>query len=199
MQKLIITLLCTSITGIAFGFSGERTGTGKNADEPSEVHSIESDQQKALNRAIAEITQALDEQNNDLKGKIHKIFITQSTSAQPYASYYQQIATRIERIGNTHFPAHNGKKLYGELVVYIPITENGQLYQKDGGHRIEKSSGNEHLDKKALEIVRMSVPFPRFRGENLASDQQEVRVIISRFNFTYSDRIKFQRDLPPFP
>ena len=199
MQKLIMILLCISITGIAFGFKGENQATGKNADKPSESQSVESDQQIALNRAIAEITQAIDEQTNDLKGKIRKVFITPSTSQPVYASYYQQIAARIEQMGDAHFPAHEGKKLYGELIVYIPVAENGKLHQKDGGARIEKSSGNPILDKKALEIVNMSVPFPRFRGEGLAKNEMEVRVIITKFKFRDDDPIKRQKDLPPLP
>jgi hypothetical protein len=56
--------------------------------------------------------------------------------------YYKAMQKRVEEVGTLNFPQQNGRKLYGELVVYIPVFQDGSIYQKEGGPRIERSSGN---------------------------------------------------------
>jgi protein TonB len=34
---------------------------------------------------------------------------------------------RIEEFGTLNFPRKDGKKMYGELIVYIPIFQDGDL------------------------------------------------------------------------
>jgi protein TonB len=43
--------------------------------------------------------------------------------------------------------------------VYIPIFQDGTIYEKEGGPRIEKSSGNKALDKAALRNRAQSAPW----------------------------------------
>jgi protein TonB len=97
---------------------------------------------------------------------------------------------RIEEMGTLNFPSKNGRKLYGELVVYIPVFQDGSIYEKDGGVRIEKSSGNDALDAAALAIVRRAAPFGKFPPNMLSSERDDLWVIITRFKFTREDKME---------
>jgi protein TonB len=92
---------------------------------------------------------------------------------------------RIEDMGTLQFPEKNGKKLYGELIVYIPIFQDGSIYEKEGGPRIEKSSGNPSLDKAALRIVRHAAPFGNFPQNMRSTDKDDLWIVITRFKFTH--------------
>ncbi|MBY0242488.1 MAG: TonB C-terminal domain-containing protein [Burkholderiaceae bacterium] len=141
---------------------------------------------KAIARRAAEITQVIEDQNKRPK----KTFITPSTREVGYASYYKTMQKRIEEMGTLNFPAKNGRKLYGELVVYIPVFQDGSIYEKDGGVRIEKSSGNDALDAAAMAIVRRSAPFGKFPPNMLSSERDDLWVIITRFKFTREDKME---------
>jgi protein TonB len=141
---------------------------------------------KAIARATAEISQTIDDQNKRPK----KTFISPSTREVGYAMYYKTMQKRVEEVGTLNFPQQNGRKLYGELVIYIPVFQDGTIYQKDGGARVEKSSGNPALDRKALDIVRRSAPFGRFPRNMLSNDKDDLWVIITRFKFTREEKME---------
>lgn len=144
------------------------------------------DSSKAIARRAAEITQVIEDQNK----RPRKTFITPSTREVGYASYYKTMQKRIEEMGTLNFPSKNGRKLYGELVVYIPVFQDGSIYEKDGGVRIEKSSGNDALDAAALAIVRRAAPFGKFPPNMLSSERDDLWVIITRFKFTREDKME---------
>jgi protein TonB len=141
----------------------------------------ETDTTKAITRMAAEISQSIENQNK----RPRKTFITPSTKAVGYALYYKAMQKRIEDIGTMQFPEKNGKKLYGELIVYIPIFQDGSIYEKEGGPRIEKSSGNASLDKAALKIVRHAAPFGTFPPNMRSRDKDDLWIVITRFKFTH--------------
>jgi periplasmic protein TonB len=141
---------------------------------------------KAIARMAAEISQTVEEQNK----RPRKTFITPSTQEVGYAMYYKTLQKRIEDIGTLNFPQKNGRKMYGELVVYIPIFQDGTIYQKDGGARVERSSGNPALDAAALTIVRRAAPFGRFPPNMLSSDKDDLWVVITRFKFTREEKME---------
>lgn len=144
------------------------------------------DSQRALARAIAEITQTVEDQNK----RPRKTFITPSTQAVGYAVYYKSFQKRVEDIGTLNFPQQGGKKMYGELMVYIPIFQDGTIYEKEGGARVEKSSGNLELDKAALRIVRRAAPFGKFPPNMRSGDRDDLWIIITRFKFTLEDTLQ---------
>jgi protein TonB len=76
------------------------------------------------------------------------------------------------------------------MVLYIPIYQDGSLYQKDGGPRIERSSGNPLLDQAALRIVARAAPFGRFPPNMRSSGRDDVWEIITRFNFTHEQELQ---------
>ncbi len=83
-----------------------------------------------------------------------------------------------------HFPEREGKKLYGELIVYIPVFQDGSIYEKEGGPRIERSSGSVALDQAALAIIRRAAPFGNFPAELRRDGKAHVWEIVTRFHFT---------------
>ena len=98
--------------------------------------------------------------------------------------YYKKFQERIERIGTLNFPQKNGQKLYGELIVTIPIFQDGSIYEKEGGPRVDQSSGNPALDSAALRIVRRSAPFGHFPKKMRSNDKDDLWIVVTRFKFT---------------
>ena len=144
------------------------------------------DTSKALARMAAEISQTIEDQNK----RPRKTFITPSTQKVGYAMYYKELQKRVEDFGTVHFPQKDGKKLYGELIIYIPIFQDGSIYEKDGGPRVEKSSGNQALDKAALRIVRHAAPFGKFPQNMRSNDKDDLWVVITRFKFTREQQLE---------
>jgi protein TonB len=160
--------------------------TEKDKPDPTRTGADLLESSKAIARATAEISTLIEDQNKRPK----KTYITPSTQEVGYAMYYKAMQKRVEEIGTLNFPQVEGRKIYGELVVYIPIFQDGTIYLKDGGVRIEKTSGNPALDKAALAIVRRAAPFGRFPPNMLSSDKDDLWVIITRFKFTRDEKLE---------
>ena len=144
------------------------------------------DTTKAIARMTAEITQRISDENK----RPRKTFISPSTREVGYAMYYKAMQRRIEETGTLNFPQQNGHKLYGELVVYIPVFQDGSIYEKEGGPHVERSSGNPALDKAALQIVRRSAPFGKFPANMRSSDKDDLWIVITRFKFTREEKLQ---------
>ena len=160
--------------------------TEQDKPDPTRLGADLIESSKAIARTAAEITQRIEDENK----RPRKTFITPSTREVGYAMYYKTMQKRVEEVGTLNFPQKNGRKMYGELVVYIPIFQDGTIYEKDGGLRVEKSSGNADLDKAALAIVRRASPFGKFPPNMMSSDRDDVWVIITRFKFTREERME---------
>ena len=160
------------------------TETSRKIVQPHATDMLES--ARALLRREAEIARSIEDYNKRPK----KTQVTPSTREVGYAAYYKSLQERIERIGTFNFPQKDGKKLYGQMVVYIPIYQDGTLYMKEGGPRIERSSGNPDLDQAALAIVRRAAPFGRFPDNMRSSGRDDVWEVITRFNFTRDDALQ---------
>ena len=137
----------------------------------------------ALARREAEIARNVADYNK----RPLKTQLTPNTREVAYALYYTALQKQIEQTGTRYFPQQDGKKIYGELIVYIPVYQNGSLYDKEGGPRIERSSGNPMLDRAALAIVRRAAPFGHFPRSTTADGKTHVWEIITRFKFTRDD------------
>lgn len=144
---------------------------------------------KAIARRVAEISETIEDQNK----RPRKTMITPSTREVGYATYYKTMQKRIEDIGTLNFPNVNGRKLYGQLMLSIPVFQDGSIYEKDGGIKVERSSGNPALDEAAIRIVKRSAPFGKFPPNMLSNDKDDLWVIITTFKFTRDD--KLQADL----
>ena len=156
----------------------------KEAPRPEGADDIEST--KVVARREAEISKQIEDYNKRPK----KTQITPSTQEVGYAMYYKALQDRIEKIGTLNFPQQNGKKLYGELLIYIPVYQDGTIYERDGGPRIERSSGIAALDNAAMRIVRRAAPFGVFPANMRSSEKEDVWEIITRFKFTREDALQ---------
>ena len=108
--------------------------------------------------------------------------------------YWKSAARRIEDCGTRHFPAQDGKRLYGKGVFIIKIDMQGRLLNID----IADSSGSKFLDTELRRIITASAPFGRppaiVRND---SDARALKVgIVQRFSFLRDDRA-LPLDLPP--
>ena len=157
-----------------------------NPAPPTPAAPDDNENARALARAEAEINRQIEDYNK----RPRKTQITPSTREVGYAMYYSQLQKRIENIGTLNFPQQNGKKLYGELVIYIPVFQDGTIYEKEGGPRIERPSGNPALDEAALRIVRRAAPFGRFPDNMRTTGKDDVWEIITRFKFTRDDAVQ---------
>lgn len=160
--------------------------TEKSKAEPTAVGADLLETSKAIARQSAEISQTIEDQNK----RPRKTFISPSTQAVGYATYYKTLQKRVEDMGTLNFPQQNGRKLYGELILNIPVFQDGTIYQKEGGITVEKSSGNPALDAAAIAIVRRSAPFGRFPPNMLSKDKDDLWVIITRFKFTRDEKLE---------
>ncbi|MDR0934356.1 MAG: TonB family protein [Burkholderiaceae bacterium] len=160
-------------------------------EKPSEKDSADASvkQQAASQETIAGRAAAIDRNIETQGSQPKKIHITPRTREVGYAMYYKAIQRKIEGVGTLNFPQRNGRKLYGELTVYIPVAPDGSLYDKEGGPRVEQSSGSRALDNAALRIVRLSAPFGPF-PRKMRMEVNEVWVIVTRFRFTREDALK---------
>lgn len=160
--------------------------TDKDKPDPTRTGADELDTARQIARMTAEITQTIEDQNKRPK----RTHISPSTRQVGYALYYKAMQKQVEEVGTLNFPQQNGKKLYGELVVSIPVFQDGSLYQKEGGPRIERSSGNPALDKAALEIVRRAAPFGAFPQNMRTAGKDDLWIVITRFTFTREEKVK---------
>lgn len=140
----------------------------------------------AVARMEAEVARNMEEYNKRPK----KTQITARTREASQAMYYKALQEKIERLGTLNFPQEDGKKLYGELIVYIPIFQDGSIYEKDGGVQIEHGSGNPSLDRAALAIVRRSAPFGRFPDKMRSTGKDDVWEVITHFRFTHEKTLQ---------
>jgi periplasmic protein TonB len=154
--------------------------------DPSKSGADSVDTAKTIARMSAEITQRIADENK----RPRKTFISPSTREVGYAMYYKAMQKRIEETGTLNFPQQGGHKLYGELVVYIPVFQDGTIYEKEGGPHVERSSGSAALDRAALQIVRRAAPFGAFPANMRSSDKDDLWIVITRFKFTREEKLQ---------
>jgi protein TonB len=161
--------------------------TEKDKPDPNRTGADVIETTKAIARATAEIADRIEDQNRRPK----KTFFGPNTREVGYAIYYKQMQKRVEEVGTLNFPQQAGRKLYGELVMTIPIFQDGTLYMKEGGPRVEgKGSGTPALDKAALAIVRRAAPFGKFPRNMRTAGRNDVWVVVTRFRFTRQQKLE---------
>jgi protein TonB len=129
---------------------------------------------------LAEIEKRINAQNQ----RPRKRFISPATSETVYALYYDGLRRKIEDRGTRNFPMHNGRKLYGELIMNIVIDARGQVVDTE----IVRTSGSRVLDSRAAAIVRAAAPFGAFTSSMQREADQ--LVVTSRFRFTRDDGLE---------
>jgi len=76
------------------------------------------------------------------------------------------------------------------LVVSVPIYQDGSIYKRDGGLRIERSSNVSGLDAAALRIIERAAPFGRFPDNMRSSDKDDVWEVIVTMDFSREGQLE---------
>ena len=160
--------------------------TEDNKPDPLASGSDLLESSKAIARRAAEISETIEDQNK----RPRKTFLSPSTRGVGYAMYYKTLQKRIEDVGTLNFPQKNGRKLYGQLVLSIPVFQDGTIYTKEGDIEVTTSSKNPALDQAAIDIVRRAAPFGKFPANMRSSDRDDLWVIVTTFRFTRDDKLE---------
>lgn len=126
------------------------------ADSPQPGASEEETRQQ-LSRTQAEIAKQI----SDYQKRPRKHHFMPSTSEYRYARYVEDWRSRVEKIGNEHYPDEARGKLYGTLRMTVAVRKDGSLVEAT----LEQSSGSPVLDRAARRIVNMAAPYPPFPPE----------------------------------
>jgi protein TonB len=164
----------------------------KDNDKPDPVRtgSDVMESSKAMARKEAEIFARIEDENK----RPRKTHMSPSTMQVSYAQYYSEMTHRIEEIGTLNFPQKDGVKQYGQVLISIPVFQDGTIYDRDGGIKVERSSGNAHLDKAAVTIVRRSAPFGRFPQKmRTAQEGGDIFVLTTTFKFARNNTLETER------
>jgi protein TonB len=126
------------------------------ADSPQPGASEEETRQQ-LARTQAEIAKQI----SDYQKRPRKHHFMPSTSEYRYARYVEDWRSRVEKIGNEHYPDEARGKVYGTLRMTVAVRKDGSLVEAT----LEQSSGSPVLDRAARRIVNMAAPYPPFPPE----------------------------------
>ena len=107
-----------------------------------------------LARMQAEIARQI----SDYQKRPRRHHFMPSASEYRFARYVEDWRTRIEKIGNEHYPDDARGKIYGSLRMTVAIRKDGSLADAI----IEDSSGTQVLDRAARRIVKLASPYPPF-------------------------------------
>lgn len=147
-------------------------------------HSPEQAEREQKRRQLIKLLAAIERRINQENERPKKRYVSPATREVVYAIYYDHLRRAIEDKGTENFPEVDGKKLYGELLMSVTVNRDGRLFET----RIEQSSGNRTLDRRAEAIVRSAAPFGRF-SEAMRAQADQI-VVISRFRFTRDETLE---------
>jgi len=149
--------------------SSDKTQERRDADKPS--------RRERLNREmeIARLTAELEARQRSYakRPKIHFIDATSAKSAVE-AAYINDWVQRVEGIGNLNYPAEAKRdRISGKLILNVLLDNTGKVLKV----QVAVSSGSRVLDEAAIQIVKISSPFPAFPTE---MRQQYDQLMITR-------------------
>jgi periplasmic protein TonB len=160
-----------------------RSENQANKAQPKPEQSVEDfqgDQEILLRQMEIASLQAKLDKAEQLYARLPRVRRATSvaTKAAVDAEYLYNWQTRIETLGNQHYPKEaKQQKLYGDVTVLVSINKDGSL--KDV--RILESSGHKILDSAALKIVRLSSPYQPF--PKAISEDTDVLEIVRTWQF----------------
>lgn len=133
----------------------------------------QDERRRQLLQHLAEIERRIEVENARPKRRV----VSPSTREEVYAVYYDALRRKVEERGTQNFPEHNGRKLYGELVMIITVDHGGQVLATE----VAESSGDRRLDQRAQAIARAAGPYGSFTpAMRMQADQI---LVVSRFRF----------------
>lgn len=146
--------------------------------DPRSIHESteareQDERRRLLLQHLAEIERRIEIENARPKRRV----VSPSTREEVYAVYYDALRRKVEDRGTQNFPEHNGKKLYGELVMIITVDHSGQVLSTE----VAESSGNRLLDQRAQAIAQAAGPYGSFTPAMRSKADQIL--VVSRFRF----------------
>lgn len=135
-----------------------------------------------INPEIASLRAKLDRLKQDLARQPRIRRLTSVSAKASYdAAYLNMWTQKVENVGNKHFPANALKDgIFGNLRMSVLLAPDGRVEKIE----ILQSSGHQVLDDAALQIVKLSSPFPRFPKE-IAQNADKLEIIRTwRFEIT---------------
>lgn len=140
----------------------------------------QEEKRKQLVKLLAEIERRINEENARPK----KRYISPATREEAFAVYYTALRHKVEDKGTSNFPEHQGRKLYGDLIMILTVNHDGRVLNTE----IVESSGNAHLDRRAQAIAYAAGPFGHFTSA-MRSKADQIAVV-ARFSFTREQTLK---------
>ena len=118
---------------------------------------------RRLNESIASLEARLDAQQQALAEAPRVRRLTSMSARRAVdAAYLHSWRTRIESIGNRHYPVVSSRYgIYGDLRLMVAIRHDGSIDNIE----VLSSSGHAILDEAAIRIVRMAAPYDPFPPE----------------------------------
>lgn len=109
---------------------------------------------------VARAITAMDAEREQNETSIRIRRVSATATGDPELAYYLESWRRkVERVGNTHYPAAaRARSLSGTLRLLVAITPDGELQEV----RLLASSGHPVLDDGAVRIVQLAAPFSPF-------------------------------------
>jgi outer membrane biosynthesis protein TonB len=62
---------------------------------------------------------------HESKGQVR--YVSPSTKEEPFKSYYERFAARVEKIGTKRFPKRDGKAIYGKVAIIVHVRPSGRV------------------------------------------------------------------------
>lgn len=146
----------------------------KQAPEPEPLSATGLNPEiRQLTETIASLEARLDEQQQAFAKRPRVRRLTSlSARAAVDAAYLHNWRSKIESIGNRHYPVVSSRYgIYGDLRLMVSVRHDGTIEEIE----ILSSSGHAVLDEAAIRIVRMAAPFEPFPPELRATtDRLEI-------------------------
>lgn len=140
-----------------------------NAENPFEQQTLSE-----LSLSIASLEARLAESLQPESKKPRTLRITSTSAlASDNADYVRRWRDRVEEVGNLYYPqVARDKQLYGDVRLLVAILSSGIVEQIS----IRSSSGQDILDKAAIESIQLASPFEPF-PPSLAAQYERIEVI----------------------
>ncbi len=153
-------------------------------DPARDAGTPEAREQEERRRQLLRQLAAIEKRINEENARPKKRYVSPATQEAVYALYYDALRRKIEDRGTRDFPEHQGKKLYGELIMNITIDALGRVIEAD----VIQRSTTRLLDRRAIAIVQAAAPFGSFT--NAMRREADQIVVTSRFRFTREDGLE---------
>ena len=133
---------------------------------------------EADRRRVTELESILAEIERRVAVERDAKYLYQGIKQEPYRSYYQSFARRVEAAGTERFPEVDGKRIYGRAHVLVTIGRKGQIESIE----VTQSSSSAIADA-TTQLLKNLTPFAPLPG----SAPEKRFVIGTSFNYIHED------------